>query len=111
MKILLVTPPLTQLNTPYPATCHLVGFLRSQGLVAEQMDLSIELINALFTRQKLEEIFVIVSTHSKLSKPNRILLQNADFYAKTIEPVMRFFGRKRLQFGATILFFGILAAK
>ena len=94
MKILLVTPPLTQLNTPYPATCHLVGFLRSQGLVAEQMDLSIELINALFTRQKLEEIFEIVSTHSKLSKPNRILLQNADFYAKTIEPVMRFLGGK-----------------
>ena len=94
MKILLVTPPLTQLNTPYPATCHLVGFLRSQGLVAEQMDLSIELINALFTSQKLEEIFEIVSTHSKLSKPNRILLQNADFYAKTIEPVMRFLGGK-----------------
>ena len=94
MKILLVTPPLTQLNTPYPATCHLVGFLRSQGLAAEQMDLSIELINSLFTRQKLEEIFEIVSTHSKLSKPNRILLQNADFYAKTIEPVMRFLGGK-----------------
>ena len=94
MKILLVTPPLTQLNTPYPATCHLVGFLRSQGLVAEQMDLSIELINALFTRQKLEEIFELVSTHSKLSKPNKILLQNAGFYAKTIEPVMRFLGGK-----------------
>src|SRR5665647_277592 len=94
MKILLVTPPLTQLNTPYPATCHLVGFLRSQGLVVEQMDMSIELINALFTRQKLEEIFELVSTQSKLSKPNRILLQNADFYAKTIEPVMRFLGGK-----------------
>ena len=94
MKILLVTPPLTQLNTAYPATCNFVGFLRSQGLAAEQMDLSIELINALFTRQKLEEIFELASTHSKLSKPNRILLQNADFYAKTIEPVMRFLGGK-----------------
>lgn len=92
MNILLVTPPLTQLNTPYPATCHLVGFLRSQGLDAQQMDLSIELINALFTRQKLEEIFELVSAQSKLSKPNRILLQNDDFYAKTIEPVMRFLG-------------------
>ncbi len=92
MNILLVTPPLTQLNTPYPATCHLVGFLRSQKLVAEQMDLSIELINALFTRQKLEEIFERSSTQSKLSKTNRILLQNADFYAKTIESVMRFLG-------------------
>jgi len=94
MKILLVTPPLTQLNTPYPATCHLVGFLRSQGHDAQQMDLSIELINALFTRQKLEEIFELVSLQSKLSKSNRILLQNAGFYAKTIEPVMRFLGGK-----------------
>ena len=57
MKILLVTPPLTQLNTPYPGTCQLSGFLRSQGIEAAQMDLSIELIGALFNAEKLGEIF------------------------------------------------------
>jgi hypothetical protein len=67
MKILLVTPPLTQLNTPYPATCQLLGFLRSKDIEAEQMDLSIELIEALFKRQKLAEIFEAAST-LKLSK-------------------------------------------
>ena len=26
MKVLLITPPMTQLNTPYPATAYLTGF-------------------------------------------------------------------------------------
>jgi len=94
MKILLVTPPLTQLNTPYPATCHLLGFLRSKSIEAEQMDLSIELVQALFTQNKLEEIFQQVAAHTKLSKQNRIILQQADFYLRTIEPVMRFLSGK-----------------
>jgi hypothetical protein len=89
MKILLVTPPLTQLNTPYPATCHLLGFLRSEGIEAEQMDLSIELINTLFKRDKLAEIFDAASL-LKLSKQHKIMLQQADFYLRTIEPVMNF---------------------
>ncbi len=88
-KILLVTPPLTQLNTPYPATAHLLGFLRKNGVEAEQMDLSIELILALFSRQQLDEIFKEAST-LKLSKQNKIILQQADFYTNTIEPVMHF---------------------
>ena len=90
MKILLVTPPLTQLNTPYPATCQLLGFLRSQGIEAAQMDLSIELIQQLFTTAQLEVIFDKVSPTIKLSKANKITLQQSDFYIKTIEPVMRF---------------------
>ena len=90
MKILLITPPLTQLNTPYPATCHLLGFLRLNGIAAEQMDLSIELIEALFTRSKLEGIFQIASEKGKLSKPNKILLGQCDFYIRTIDSVMHF---------------------
>src|SRR5674476_1660213 len=94
MKILLVTPPLTQLNTTFPATTQLVGFLRSQKLEAEQMDLSIGLIEALFTRSKLEEVFEKASQHEKLSKQNKIILQQADFYIRAIEPVMRFLSGK-----------------
>ena len=90
MKILLVTPPLTQLNTPYPATCQLMGFLRSKGIEAEQMDLSIELIQKLFTASNLNEIFQKAALLDKLSKTNKIFLQQKDFYIKTIESVMRF---------------------
>ncbi|WP_350456787.1 radical SAM protein [Macellibacteroides fermentans] len=94
MKALLVTPPLTQLNTPYPATCHLLGFLHSRNQNAEQMDLGIELIGRLFTGTMLKRIFKAASQHSRLSKANRIILQQADFYIRTIDPVMRFLGGK-----------------
>ena len=94
MKILLITPPLTQLNTSYPGTCHLLGFLRSKGLDGEQMDLSIELIHELFTRKQLEIVFQTASLIEKLSKPNKILLQQTDFYLRTIEPVMHFLSGK-----------------
>jgi radical SAM superfamily enzyme YgiQ (UPF0313 family) len=90
MKLLLVTPPLTQLNTPYPATCQILGFLRSESVEAEQMDLSIELIQELFKAEKLSEIFQIATSLPKLSKQNKIILQHADFFIQTIEPVMRF---------------------
>ena len=94
MKALLVTPPLTQLNTPYPATCHLLGFLHSRNHNAEQMDLGIELIGRLFTGTMLKRIFEAASQYSRLSKANRIILQQADFYIRTIDPVMRFLGGK-----------------
>lgn len=94
MKALLVTSPLTQLNTPYPATCHLLGFLHSRNQNAEQMDLGIELIGRLFTGTMLKRIFEVASQHSRLSKANRIILQQADFYIRTIDPVMRFLGGK-----------------
>lgn len=83
-----------QLNTPYPATCHLLGFLHSRNHNAEQMDLGIELIGRLFTGTMLKRIFEAASQYSRLSKANRIILQQADFYIRTIDPVMRFLGGK-----------------
>ena len=44
MKILLLTPPLLQPNTPYPATMHLTGYLKSVGADVEQRDLSIKVV-------------------------------------------------------------------
>lgn len=44
MKLLLLTPPLLQPNTPYPATMHLMGFLKSVGADVEQRDLSIKVV-------------------------------------------------------------------
>lgn len=93
MKILLVIPPLTQLNTSFPSTAQLLGFLRSQNIESAQADLSIELINRIFRREKLTEIFEILET-KKLNKQHRIMLQNADFYLKNIEPVIRFLSGK-----------------
>ncbi len=52
-KILLLTPPMTQLNTPYPATAYLTGFLRKHGYDAVQRDPAIELILALLSRHQI----------------------------------------------------------
>jgi len=49
MKFLLVTPPLTQLNTPYPATAVLKGYLQGQGHEVAQADLGIELVDRVFS--------------------------------------------------------------
>lgn len=57
IKTLLLTPPFTQLNTPYPATAYLSGFLKAQGAPVQQADLSIELFNRIFTRDVISEIF------------------------------------------------------
>ena len=43
-RLLLLTPPLLQTNTPYPATMHLTGFLESQGCDVHQRDLSIKVV-------------------------------------------------------------------
>ena len=43
-RLLLLTPPLVQTNTPYPATMHLVGYLRSRGYAVEQRDLGIKVV-------------------------------------------------------------------
>jgi len=57
MKILLVTPPLTQLNTPYPASPYLAGYLEKCGHEVVQLDLGIMLINRIFTRSFIAGLF------------------------------------------------------
>lgn len=56
-KLLLITPPFTQLNTAYPATAYLKGFLEEKGIAVAHCDLSIELFTSVFTSDFLESIF------------------------------------------------------
>jgi hypothetical protein len=90
MKILLITPPLTQLNTPYPATPYLKGFLVSEGHEVSQADLGIELVNRLFSRGGLQEIFKRVDISRQTPAPIRKLLVDQHRYINTIDAVMRF---------------------
>lgn len=48
---------MTQLNTPYPATAYLTGFLKQQGYVVTQRNLAIELFLSLLPKQRLEQVF------------------------------------------------------
>jgi hypothetical protein len=56
MKILSLIPPMTQLNTPYPSTAYLTGFLRSRGFEAVQEDLALALVLGFFTPAGLLEV-------------------------------------------------------
>lgn len=56
MRILLATPPMTQLNTPYPATAYLTGFLRQSGYTVDQRDPALELILRLLSPTGLTRI-------------------------------------------------------
>lgn len=57
MRILLITPPMTQVNTPYPATAYLKGFLQSRGFKEVfQKDASLDLFLRLMSRRGLEAI-------------------------------------------------------
>ena len=56
IRVLSVIPPMTQLNTPYPSTAYLTGFLRSRGVAAVQEDLALQLVLSMFTAQGLEEV-------------------------------------------------------
>ena len=53
MKLLLITPPLTQLNTPYPATTMLKAFLEAHGHHVAQADLGIELVDSIYSQSWL----------------------------------------------------------
>ncbi|MFO7568381.1 MAG: radical SAM protein [Smithellaceae bacterium] len=93
MNILLMTPPCTQLNTPYPATSCLKGFLKTQGYDVHQADLGIELVCRLFTGKSLQNIFAEskkFAVSHKSSANVRLIYANRQRYIETVEPVMRF---------------------
>jgi hypothetical protein len=90
--ILLVTPPFTQLNTPYPATAYIKGFLNTKGIAATQADLGIEVILHLFSKQGLSNVFeAAASAHQqKLSLNAERILALKEEYIKSIDPVISF---------------------
>jgi len=90
-SVLLITPPFTQLNTPYPATAYLKGFLNTRKIRANQADLGIEVILELFSSKGLTSLFRETGTRSgKLSKNARRIISLQDDYIRTINPVISF---------------------
>ena len=68
--IFLFTPPFTQLNTPYPATAYLKGFLNTKNIKSFQMDLGIEVIIALFSKSSLQKMFDLAYEQDKIQTYN-----------------------------------------
>lgn len=67
LRVLSVIPPMTQLNTPYPSTAYLTGFLRSRGMTAVQEDLALALVLKLLSREGLDAVARHIDTLPVLS--------------------------------------------
>lgn len=90
-KVLLITPPFTQLNTPYPATAYLKGFLNTIDIPSVQADLGIEVILKLFSEKGMKNIFSEVKNYTQeLSENAQRIIGLQDHYIHTIEAVISF---------------------
>jgi len=92
MKILSLIPPMTQLNTPYPSTAYITGFLRSRGFEAQQEDLALGLVLSLFTKSGLDKVHAIAKKqkHAERSSSVNFFLDHFVQYQQTIERVIAF---------------------
>ena len=87
--ILLLTPPFTQLNTPYPATAYIKGFLKTINVSAFQMDLGIGVILQLFSKKGISTLIPKEEIEHYSSNSQRIFALK-DEYIKTIDSVISF---------------------
>jgi len=89
--LLLITPPFTQLNTPYPATAYIKGFLNTKGISSFQSDLGIEVILSLFNKDTFQQLFNMAFSSDAIVTENcqRIYALRND-YSKTLDAVILF---------------------
>lgn len=95
LRILLLTPPLVQLNTPYPATAYLTGFLRQHAerldLDVRQADPALEMFLRLYSRAGLERVIGDLGAPGRREPPSVAHLRaHADAYVATVDAVVRF---------------------
>jgi radical SAM superfamily enzyme YgiQ (UPF0313 family) len=107
MRVLLLTAPMVQLNTPYPATAYLTGFLRLHagrlGVEVAQADPALELFLGLFCRQGLTRVRDALlgrpgAVRSKRGRAGAVagppsvasFLAEAPRYLETVDAVVRF---------------------
>ncbi len=91
-RVLSVIPPMTQLNTPYPSTAYLTGFLRSRGISAAQEDLALGLVLDLFSPQGLLQVRVRAQALPQSQRSAQVAHFLAEFerYHATTDRTIRF---------------------
>jgi len=83
---------MTQLNTPYPSTAYLTGFLRSRGFAAQQEDIALALVLELFSPSGLQAIRKSIDTQPPGKRSPLIsgFVEQFDRYLATITPAIAF---------------------
>ena len=92
-RLFVITPPFTQLNTPYPATAYIKGFLNTKNIESVQADLGIDVILELFSKKGLQHLFQVSEfqvSGSEISDNSKRIFALQDEYIKTIDSVIQF---------------------
>jgi hypothetical protein len=106
IKALLITPPFTQLNTPYPATAYLKGFLDTKGVDTSQCDLSIELFTKVFTKDFIARIFQEAETNQSFEFP--LVWEQKEEYIAKVDVVIAYLRRQEVTAAYQVLHHGFL---
>lgn len=89
--MLLITPPFTQLNTPYPASSSLKGFLNTIGVSSFQIDLGLEVFLKLFCKETLKELFSLANRQGSIKSKNaQGIYELKDAYLNPLADVISF---------------------
>jgi hypothetical protein len=88
--LLLITPPFTQLNTPYPATAYIKGFLNTKNISSYQVDLGIDVILELFSKDGIQKVFNKEIDLQNTSENSQRIYALREEYLKTIDQVIPF---------------------
>ncbi len=91
-RVLSVIPPMTQLNTPYPSTAYLTGFLREQGVQATQADLALAVVLRLLSADGLTQVKAAAQALPAKQRSAQVQHFLAEFsgYHATVERVVAF---------------------
>ena len=92
LRVLSLIPPMTQLNTPYPSTAYLTGFLRSRGVPAFQEDLALALVLHLLSRDGLGSLLDSAQAvpEAKRSDTLHTFINEHARYLSTIDRIIAF---------------------
>ena len=92
LRVLSLIPPMTQLNTPYPSTAYITGFLRSRGVDAVQADLALALVLKLFSPAGLESVrsHALAQAEADRTASVHAFLDQFALCRSTINPVIAF---------------------
>jgi len=100
-KLFLVTPPFTQLNTAYPATAYIKGFLEEKELSVSHCDLSIELFTSVFTSDFLQSVFQKALDLENYHYP--LMREMKDLYISRVDVVIGFLQKQNIETALKIL--------
>jgi hypothetical protein len=83
---------MTQLNTPYPSTAYITGFLRSRGIDAHQDDLALSLVLSFFSKHGLVEVHqaALAIPEENRSATINFFLDYFKDYQGSIEPTIKY---------------------